>query len=130
MTEPREPRRPDRRIPRFLALWVATTTVFYSLITVFMPPGIARADHMVLVLILFLVVFLSIAIFEPSVAVNVALPLAFWCPMFVLHTLYPGTAPGKTERIIDGVLVLSCIALGHTALQGSLALMSSHARRK
>ena len=72
---------------------------------------------MVLVLIVFVALFVAVAVVERSLFINFLVILFFWSSMCLIHVMHPGTAPGQTQRILDGLLHISMIAAAHSVIQ-------------
>ena len=54
---------------------------------------------------------------EKSLMLNLLVVLPFWISIFLWDALNPGTAPGRSQRIVAGLLVISLIGVIHGAIQ-------------
>ncbi len=110
---------------RAILLAGCTTPPVLLMLTVLMPPGFASVPYMVFVLIIFVALFVAVAILERSVVINALVTVLFWCSVCVLQVIYPGTAPGRTQRIHDGLLQIAGICAVHLGVQFLINVMTS-----
>ena len=78
---------------------------------------VCKRTVLVFVLIIFVALFVAVAIVERSVVINALVTVLFWCSVCVLQVIYPGTAPGRTQRIHDGLLQIAVICAVHLGVQ-------------
>ena len=106
-----------RPVQRFLLLALGTTPplMLVVMVAVSVPTGFAAMHLMSL---LFVILFAVVASLERSLVVNFSVVLVFWISVSVIHVLYPGTAPGRYQRIVDGIL----LNLQFVAIHGSMRM--------
>ncbi len=93
-----------------------------------MPAGFAGVTYMGLVLFVFLGLFVAVAVMEESLTINLLVLSLFWFSMCVFHVLNPGTAPGRWQRIVDGLLTISSLAAVHLVIQLALSFALRNVR--
>ena len=109
----------SRTTVRFVLLWLAMTTAFYTPVMLLESDGAAGYIHYPLEFALFFGMFLSVPIFERSVIVNVLLALTFYCPALVIHVA------GTGGNLVVIVTIL-CWAIAHGVVQGVFAHGVAH----
>ena len=105
------------QLQRLIILAGLTTPPLLLMLTVFMPPGFAGVPYMCLVLIVFLTLFIAVAVVERSLVINSVIVVVFWASICVVQVMNPGTAPGAWQRIHDGLLQITLIGTIHLSAQ-------------
>ena len=115
-------------VKRFILLSAVTTPPLLLMATVFMPPGFAGVPHTGLVTFVFFGLFIAVAALEKSFSVNLLVVLVFWLTISILHVFYPGTAPGRWERIVNGLVQFSLFFVIHLLIQLGFAFWINKAK--
>ena len=107
-------------LARVAVLSTATTLPLLLMLTVFMPRGFSGVPYMQIVILVFTVLFGLVAVIERSLSVNLMIVVVFWSAICIWHLLNPGTAPGRTTRMVNGALRIGLIAGIHACTQAAI----------
>ena len=101
-----------------LAVCILLTTGTLITLSAFQPPGFACVPYSLLYPVAFLMTFAIVAVIEASPQINAVTVCVFWSTVLLSHLLSPGSAPGRIQRLIGGLLLILLLASTHFAIQG------------
>ena len=106
---------------RFILLSAITTPPLLLMLAVFMPPGFAGVPYMVFVMVVFVGLFVMVAVVEKSLIINLCVLLFFWMSISIGTVLNPGTAANRWGQVVEILLQISLIGVVHGAIQLGVA---------
>jgi hypothetical protein len=100
-----------------LAACIFLTTGALITLFVFQPSGFASVPYSLLYLTALPASFAIVALIEASPRINAVTIFVFWSIVLLFHVLNPGTASGRLQRVVGGLVLILFLALMHFAIQ-------------